>query len=50
MEWITSHWTIVAFVASEILAILPGKYNGIAQSVWNIICNGIAPKNNTPAK
>jgi hypothetical protein len=36
MQWITDHWVIIVAVVSEVLAFVPAKWNGIAQSILKI--------------
>jgi len=35
--WMSDHWAVVGLVLSEVLAFLPQKWNGIAQSVLTIL-------------
>lgn len=37
LNWMGNHWAVIALCASEILALVPVKYNGIAQAVFNIL-------------
>ena len=37
LNLIKEHPGLTLFIASELLSLLPGKYNGIAQSILNIL-------------
>lgn len=37
LSFIINHWAIIALILSEVLALIPSKYSGIAQIVYKII-------------
>lgn len=37
--FIKDHWELIALVASELLAFVPAKWNGLAQSIFKVIGN-----------
>jgi hypothetical protein len=45
--FLVAHWAAIGLTVSEIMALLPGKYSGIVQTVLKIIGYFI-PKNTVP--
>lgn len=43
-NWIVENWIALGLGLSELLALFPGKYSGIIQSIWKILSAVIAPK------
>lgn len=37
LTWIQDHWVVIALVASEAMAFIPGKAKGIVQSAFKVL-------------
>lgn len=37
IDFIQENWVIISLVASELLAFVPSKFNGLAQSAFKIV-------------
>jgi hypothetical protein len=42
--WIVSNWIALGLTLSELLALFPGKYNGIIQTVWKLLTGFVGTK------
>lgn len=50
LSFISEHWTGIALIITEVLAFIPGKYKGIAQSILRIGSALNEETNKTPTK
>lgn len=44
LTWCKDHWQSILLVESTVMAFIPVKYNGIAQSIWGFISGLVSPK------
>lgn len=35
--WVVENWIALGFGLSELLALFPGKYSGLIQSIWKVL-------------
>jgi len=50
LHWVENNWALIVLVESTVMSFVPVKYNGLANTIWDVIQNVVTTlKNQTPA-